>query len=383
LDRVFTDPQTVRAAIPINMMASVSPTTRFASVSRRQALFIVGATAVAIAWCLVAAVYPSDQRRSRFRWDGEPETEALAPADGSDLRLYRRVVECVHAGEDYYEAAGREMRAAGYPTGSIFNWRPPLYAWLVGLFPTPTWAQVVLGIIALVAMFLACALMGREGGIGRVAAGILPLVGALYWCIDGDAFLSQELWAGILIALSICLFAQDRWRLGLATGLSALFLRELALPYCLICLLSAWRQRRGEETIIWLIGVILYAVCMLLHGMAVRDRILPADRVHASWVQFGGAAFLLLTCRMNAYLFNAPLWLSAVYLPLALLGLAAWRGWTGARLALTAGVYVAAFAVVGQPFNDYWGLMNAPLLAFGIAAVPEALLHLYLAIRGQ
>ena len=122
---------------------------------------------------------------------------------------------------------------------------------------------------------------------------------------------------------------------------------------------------------------------MLLHVMAVKERILPTDRVHASWVQFGGAPFLLVTCRMNAYLFKAPLWLSGVYLPLALLGLAGWRGWTGARLALTASVYVAAFAVVGQPFNDYWGLMNAPLLAFGIAAAPEAIHHLYVAVRGQ
>jgi len=88
-----------------------------------------------------------------------------------------------------------------------------------------------------------------------------------------------------------------------------------------------------------------------------------------------------VTCRMNAYLFNAPLWLSALYLPLALLGLAGWRGWTGARLALTAAAYVAAFAVVGQPFNDYWGLLDAPLFAFGFAAAPAALRDLYVAIR--
>jgi hypothetical protein len=84
---------------------------------------------------------------------------------------------------------------------------------------------------------------------------------------------------------------------------------------------------------------------------------------------------------MNAYLFNAPLWFSAIYLPLALLGLAGWPGRTGARLALTAGAYVAAFAVVGLPFNDYWGLMHTPILAFGFAAAPDALRDLYTAIR--
>ena len=349
--------------------------------SRRQALLILGTAAAALIWCLAAACCPLDQRRPGVRWAGGETTETPVPANGTDLRLYRRIVECVHAGEDYYEVAGREMRAAGYPTGSIFNWRPPLYAWLFGMFPTPAWAQGVLAAIALWTIFSACRIMQRDGGMARVVFGIFPLIGALHWCIDGDAFLSQELWSGILIALSVCAYAQERWRLALTTGLLALFLRELALPYCLLALIFAWRHGRRQEAVVWMIGLILYGVYMTRHVQMVAGRILPEDHVHASWVQFGGAAFLLVTCRMNAYLFNAPLWASALYLPLALLGLAGWRGGTGARLALTGGAYVAAFAVVGQPFNDYWGLMNAPLLAFGFAAAPEALRHLFVAIR--
>ena len=57
--------------------------------------------------------------------------------------------------------------------------------------------------------------------------------------------------------------ALDRWRLGLATGLFALFLRELALPYCLIALFLAWRQRRREEIVVWMAGLILYGMCCL------------------------------------------------------------------------------------------------------------------------
>jgi hypothetical protein len=351
-------------------MASNSPATRFADLSRRQAAVILLATVAAMLWCLVAAISPK-------------KTESVVAGNGSDLHLYRRIVECVHAGEDYYEAAGREMRAVGYPTGSIFNWRPPLYAWLIGTLPTPSWAQALLTILAGLALVFACTLMQREGGIGRAAAGIFPLIGALSWCIDGDAFLSQELWAGILICLSICAYAQDRWQTGLAAGLFALFFRELALPYCLIALFLACRQQRGQEIAGWLIGLALYSVYMLLHILAVAEHILPDDRVHASWVQFGGATFLLATCRMNAYLFNLPLWASAFYLPWALIGLASWRGGMGARLALTAGVYIAAFAVVGQPFNDYWGLITAPLLACGFAAAPEAVRALFFCLRKE
>ena len=337
-----------------------SPTTRYVTLSRRRALLILCVTAAGMLWCLSASFCPKP-------------AEELPAADGSDLRLYRRIVERVHAGENYYDAAGQEIRAAGYPTGSLFNWRPPVYAWLFGIFPDPSWAQAVLGAIAIVTLLMACVLMHREGGLARAAAGLFPLVGAFHWCIDGDAFFSQELWAGLLIAFSVCAYAQDRWRLGLAAGLFALFLRELTLPYCLISLVLAWRRQHRAEVILWFVGFGLYGLFMWLHGLAVAGRLGPAERVPASWVQFGGATFLLTTCRMNAYLFSAPSWLSAIYLPVALLGVAGWRGWTGARLALTAGAYVTAFTVVGQPFNDYWGLLPAPLLAFGFAAAPEAL----------
>jgi len=345
-------------------MPSTSPTTGFADLSRRQAALILGAAAAMMIWCLCAAFAPK-------------KTEQPVAGNGSDLRLYRRIVECVHAREDYYEAAGREMRAVGYPTGSIFNWRPPLYAWLIGSLPTPTWAQAILAMIAVFTTLLAWTIMLREGGRIRVAVGILPLIGAFSWCIDGDAFFSQELWAGTLVCLSIGAYARNRWQEGQAAGLFALFLRELAMPYCLMALFLAWRQQRRTEIAGWLIGLGLYGIYMALHVLSVRERILPEDRLPASWIQFGGAAFLLVTCRMNAYLFNLPLWASALYLPLALLGLVGWRGETGERLALTAGVYVAAFAIVGQPFNDYWGLITAPLLACGIAAAPEALYDLF------
>jgi hypothetical protein len=347
-------------------MSSISPTTRFANVSRKQAALILTATAAAMAWCLLTAL----------------RTEAFV-ANGSDQRLYRRIVECVRAGEDYYQAAGREMRAAGYPTGSIFNWRPPLYAWLIGTLPTPGWARLILTLIAVFTMLCVGALMAREGGITRVAVGALPLIGAFSWPLLGDCFLFQELWAGIFIALSICCYARDRWQTGLATGLLALFFRELALPYCLIALFLAFRQQRRREVMGWLIGLSLFGAYMVVHGLAVVERILPGDRVHASWIQFGGAAFLMAICRMNAYLYLMPLWASALYLPLALLGLAAWRGGIGERFALTGGAYAAAFAVVGQPFNDYWGLLTAPLLACGFAAAPEALWELCLCVRNE
>jgi hypothetical protein len=121
-------------------------------------------------------------------------------------------------------------------------------------------------------------------------------------------------------------------------------------------------------------GLVLYGLFLAYHGLEVTHRLGSGDRTEAEgWVQLGGAGFVLSTCRMNVFLFNLPGWVTAPYLVLALLGLAGWRGDAGTRAALTAGAYVAAFALVGKPFNNYWGLMFAPLLAFGVVRAPAAL----------
>jgi hypothetical protein len=85
---------------------------------------------------------------------------------------------------------------------------------------------------------------------------------------------------------------------------------------------------------------------------------------------------------MHFLLIMLPLAATAVYLPLAMLGLIGWRGETGARAALSAGAYLAAFLFIGQDFNRYWGLMYTPLLSLGLVWAPAALSDLGRAIRG-
>lgn len=350
----------------------MEPTTsasRFACCTRPRAVVVLAVTLAVLVCCLSAAL-------SR-----PPASAAAAPAEGGeDLRLYRSIVERVHAGEGYYEAAGEELRRRGYPTGSVFNWRPPTYAWLLGALPAPIWGQVWLSALVLVTLFLSCALERREGSVGRAAVLLFLLVGAFLWTVDGDAFLSQELWAGVLIALSVCSYARGWWKLGLAAGMLALFYRELALPYALIAAVLSAREGRRRETVFWLVGLALYALFLTYHGIEVTRRITSADRVEADgWVQFGGASFWVAASRMNVYLLHLPAWVAALFLVLSLLGLAGWRGAIGTRAGLTVAVYVAAFAVVGKPCNDYWGLLFVPLLSFGLVRAPAALRDLFAA----
>jgi hypothetical protein len=323
---------------------------------------------IGIVWCLSGAL-------------GGASAVRQFQQDGGDLRLYRAIVERVGSGENYYDAAGEELRKRGYPSASPFNWRSPLYAWLIGNLPSCAWGRALLVLGALIALIL-------SGTIARDLRGMLPAVivitlqaGAFLWALDGDAFLAQELWAGLLIAISVGAYARGHWSIGLIFGLLALFFRELALPYCAISLGLAMKQRRYKEVRLWLAGFAAYSVFFFFHATEVARHISSADRLPESWLQFGGASFALATSRMNYFLFNVPVWICAIYLPVSLLGLCAWKGETGSRLLFTVGAYVAAFTVVGQPFNDYWGLLYAPLLPFGLALIPFALWDLSTSIR--
>jgi len=173
----------------------------------------------------------------------------------------------------------------------------------------------------------------------------------------------------VLIAASAGAYSLGLWRTGAAAGLLALFFRELALPYVLISLLLAWRRSRWPELRLLLIGLSGYAIYFALHALAVTSRITPAD-LEASWTQawirFGGVRFLLTASRVGMLL-AGPLWATALYLPVALLGLAGGSSPIGRRLLLTVGAYLAAFSVLGRPVQFYWGAVYAPLLGFGAA----------------
>jgi hypothetical protein len=349
------------------MVPSASET-RFARLGHFRAVLAIVCILVGLAWCLVACL---------VSWTG---AETFAQ-NGGDLQLYRRIIERVHSGERYYDAAGAELRQAGYPSHSPFNWRLPIYAWVMGGLPSLGWGRVLVCLGALAGIGLAYAVADRTGGKGRAAVAALLLAGAFLWCIDGDAFLAQELWSGLLILCSILMYALDRRYSGVLFGLAAVFFRELALPYCAIAVMFALWQRRWKEAGLWALGLSFYGLFLAYHAGEVARHVTGADRTAENWIQFGGAGFVVSTVQMNSYLFNLPSWVAALYLVASLVGLAAWRSEVGLRMLTTVAAYVTAFTIVGLPFNTYWGLMYAPLLPFGLVWVPAALRDLGRSIR--
>src|SRR3989304_1677149 len=65
-------------------------------------------------------------------WQGKAERQRRG---AGDVALYRAEADRIHNGEGYYQAAAAELKARGYPTRSVFNWRTPLPLWLIGKLP--------------------------------------------------------------------------------------------------------------------------------------------------------------------------------------------------------------------------------------------------------
>jgi hypothetical protein len=334
-------------------LTSAVPPTRFRDLSPVVALAVLVATVVLVLLLVPVALHYQ-----------EP---LPAHAGDGDLALYGRIVVRLHAGDSFYPAAHAELIAGHYGTLSVLNWRTPLYPTILGLFPSIEIAQMALGALALAAGTAACALVRRQANLPLEVATAVALVISLGACLVPKTVLYSEFASGVLLLLSASAFGLGHRRTGFAAAVVALFFRELAAPYILICLVLAWREKRVGEAVAWLLALVAYAGFYFWHYQMVQAELGPADFAYpGGWLRFGGATFVLSTAGFNGLLIAMPLWISAIVLPLAALGLLAWPGRADVRIALTVFAYLAAFAVVGKPLNRYWGAMYTPLLTLGL-----------------
>ena len=318
-----------------------------------------------------------------FKPKPPPEPAPETPnSGGTDLDLYEAIIARVQKGESYYVAAADELPKRGYPSSSTFNWRLPTYAWVFALFPWLRIGQVLLFAVTALTLYLSVRFCAREAGKWPAVAAFIWLGGAFTWCVDGKSFLTQEVWAGLLMQLSIISLAEGRRVRGVVTAIVGLLIRELTLPYVLLCLAIALWQRRWRESLGWLVGIMLYAALTAYHVVQVKAH-MPKEEVNfpSEWLCWGGMKFVLETVRMNQLLILLHMSIRAVYLPFAMIGLLGWRGETGVRMFLTCLGYQVAFLAVGQSFNAYWGILIAPVLAMGAALAPWAIRDLYRSIR--
>jgi hypothetical protein len=334
------------------------PETFYRRMSRNGARLVLGLVVAAILLLVIAALMV--------------HAPAAAPtlAQG-DLALYGRIVDRLRDGQGYYPAMHAELLRSGYPTAAVFNWRTPLLLSLVALAPSTAIAQAALAVIAIGAGGLWLALLWR---IAPLAAGMaLPLTILAYAAaVTPQTVTFGEIVAGFLVLASAGCYGL-RWPLaGMALALIALFVRELAAPYVLICGAMALLAGRRGEIRLAAVGVVAFAIYYGVHVAAVLAQLGPNEPSDASsWLSFGGPGFLVETAAFNGLFLLMPRSISAIVLPLALLGLFAVPPLR--RMALAVAAYALLFLFIGKPFNDYWGAIYTPLLTPGLVLAWPAL----------
>jgi len=307
------------------------------------------------------------------------DADRSAKRTDGDLILYQRIAEQIHSGANYYIAAGNELRRMGYPTRSVFNWRLPTLAWILGYMPSIRSGQFLVIVLTSIAMLIWLRVLQQyHYGRWQMFFGGIILSGPVVYSLIPGPVLNHEFWAGTLIALSLAAYAKG-WRVvSISSGLTALFLRELSLPFVCVMMVISFIEGKRQEALIWFTGLLLFCGFFLYHWTTVSKLMMEQDHaMQGGWFAFGGWQFVLHTAQTHPYLLLLPTWVTIFILPLALLGLCWRRSPLGIRVAATVGIYVLAFLIVGRPLNKYWGMVYAFVFPLGLLHAPAAFKDLW------
>jgi hypothetical protein len=289
-----------------------------------------------------------------------------------DVNLSVWTIERIAAGEPYYAAVGDELRRHRYPTKSVFNWRTPFHYTTVATLSVERTGKVLFGLACAVILTGAFAYT-QFSAVNSVIAPIL-LLGAMLPALlvrPGGVAL-PEISAGVIIGLSLNAYVARQCVAGAVLGVLAVFVREIAAPYFLVCGLLALLARRRSELMVCLVGGLAYAVYYAFHAMAASAAMQPGDLAHAqSWVQWPGLPFVLKTLHTYGWLTLLPPPVTAVAVSLGMAGAFARSISPQARWSLVC--YLAFFSIVGQSFNYYWGYLVCAIWAHAFLHSVEGL----------
>lgn len=371
--------------------SSASPHDRFGQWHKgpaRLLLLVVLLTLIAAAVVPIAAG-PQKARRAGFAETlagGAPAKDVERPRD-PDLAVYDGVIARIGQGEGYYTAVAAEHRKGNYPLRPGVAVRLPTLAYLeMWLGDTGRGSgQLVLGEMA-AALALTMGVfwawwrrLGEEPGtadIRRIAAALI-LVGASLG-LNRHFFVLHELWAGMLLALSLGLHRPGRKWLGavLAAAL-ALAIREHTLPYVALMGAMALYRRDWREAAAWGTLIGLFVAGLAWHMQLVSLQTVPSDPIGPSWLALRGLSGWLSDVVLSSNLRFLPHFIAGPLVILMMLGWSGWKSPLGTTATLLYFGYGSAFMIAGRPDNYYWGAMVAPAMLAGLAFTPMALRSLW------
>jgi hypothetical protein len=312
--------------------------------------------------------------------DGEARTSNTASAKKGDMALYRDILTRVEQGQAYYPAALTAQRINGYPVRPFVTIRSPYLAEFLAFSGSKALAQAVLFVLAagvgvlLLPWSVVWPWKVRGNGFEAspsplpIALAVLAILSGLVPVMAGDAYMMHDLWAGLLLAAGLAVWSQARWPLSLILLLLAGLIRELAFPPMLVMLAFAVGNRRWREAAGWSIGIAIFSADMIRHAVILASLTSASDPVSQGWLGLGGLGFVQTALSWNGLVMLTTPLLTALVLPLALLGLS--RGLQNGRAVRQFVVvigYLCGFMIIGRPDNSYWGFLILPLLGHGLA----------------
>ncbi|MCC6926237.1 hypothetical protein [Novosphingobium sp.] len=312
---------------------------------------------------------------------GQAAKDAQRPRD-DDLALYDRVIERIGKGENYYAVAADEHRQAHYPLRPGVAVRLPTLAYLaVALGDSGKGAEVLVpGVLAAALVLLVAVVLAWWKRLGEEPGGAqfqrigtaLVFMGASLG-LNRYYFVLHELWAGMLIALSLALHRPGRkWLAALLVAALALAIREHVLPYVLLMgALALWR-RDWKEGAAWAGLVALFGLYLTWHLGQVAQHVLPSDPLGPSWLELRGLSGWLSNVVLSSNLRFLPHFVAGPLVMLMVLGWAGWKSPLGTTATLLYLGYGLAFMIAGRPDNFYWGAVIAPAMFVGLAFAPQA-----------
>ena len=301
-------------------------------------------------------------------------TRAAAPAtDGTDLQLYRSITDAMRHGGSYYAVVADALRSGGYPLKPFVTFRLPTLAVVQSSLPgfgTSVLLYVLAGGMTVAWFERLRAAFRRPLALWTA---MLLLAGGSIACWQAELAPFHEVWAGLLIALSLARHRPGRHAEAIGWGLAAALIRETAALYLVVMLVCALRDGARREALGWAAALAVLAVVVAAHAHAVAQVVGPLDPASPGWSGMLGPGFVVRTWHASTALSLLPLALAAPLVALALAGWTAWNDPLGGRIAATIAAYALLLAVAGRLDTFYWGLLVAPVLLVGLAFVPDGL----------
>jgi hypothetical protein len=332
---------------------------RFAALPAAQARIVLAMLAALLLGSLTVLALPA------------PPADSSTPQ--SDVALYEAIVSAVAHGEDYYRAAADALRAGSYPLRPFLTFRMPGLATVqAGLPPLAT--LILLGLLAAATAYAWYRrLRVAVARVPALLAALFLLTAGMLAFVQPGLIAFHEIWAGLLVALSLALRRPGHWIEAAAVALIAMLIRETAALYVLVMAGLAFAEGFRREALGWLAALGIFVLVLAVHAMAVHGVTGPLDAASPGWAGMHGFGLFVRAMTLATGLTLLPAIAAAPLVALALFGWASWRD----PLALRAGATFCAYALVISLFarldTFYWGLMIAPAFLIGLVFVPDGL----------